>query len=174
MKRGERGFTAIEVLVAMAIVALIAGGAAMATVQIVQGAERTSDRMIAVRHAQSTGYWVSNDALMAQKIDIGDDPETEDVEFITVYWKDWETGETHEIRYICLDSSGGLKKLERKHLTRDKDWVEIENKVTFVADNIYTANFSAQDGGWRLTVEARSGTRSETREYEISQRLEFE
>jgi len=174
MKRGEKGFTTIEVLVALAIVALITGGAAMSTVQIIQGAERTSDHMIAIRHAQSVGYWLSNDAMIARNIDIGDNPETGDDEFITVYWKNWENGDTHEIRYIWLDSSGGLKKLNRNHVTRNKDGVETDNRTAFVADNIYTASLSEQDGGWRLNVEARSGAKSETREYEISKRIEFE
>jgi len=172
MKRSENGFTLVGILVTTAIVALIAGGAAMSTVQIIQGAERDSDRTTAIRQAQNAGYWVSNDATMARKIDIGDDPGTGEVEFIILYWKDWETGDIHEMRYMWLDSSDGLKKLKRKHLTRDKDGVEIENRTTFVADNIYTADLSEQDGGWRLTVETRSGTRSETREYEITQRLD--
>ena len=102
---------------------------------------------------------------------IGDDPETGEVEFITLYWKDWESGDTHETRYIWLNSSDGLKKLNRNHLIRDKDGVEIENKSTFVADNIYTASFAWQDSGWRLTIEARSGTEAETREYKINPRV---
>ena len=172
MMRSENGFTLVGALVTSAIVAVIAGGAAMGTVQIIQGADRDSDRITAVRQAQNAGYWVSNDATMARKIDIGDDSGTGEVEFIILYWKDWETGDTHEMRYIWLDSSEGLKKLKRKHLTRDKDGLEIGNRTTFVADNIYTADLSEQDGGWKLGVETRSGTTSETREYEIIQRLD--
>ena len=173
MKRNEKGFTLIGVLVAAAITTLIVGGAAVGTVQIIQGVERSSDHTIAVRQAQSAGFWISNDAMMGRNINIGDNPGTGEVEFITVYWKDWSNGDIHEIRYIWLDSSGGLKKLNRNYLISDKDEVEIENKTTFVADKIYMANFSEQDGVWRLTVESRSGTRSETREYEISQRVEL-
>jgi nitrogen fixation protein FixH len=51
------------------------------------------------------------------------------------------------------------------------DGVEVDNKTTLVADNIYAADFSPQDGIWKLSVETRSGDRSVTREYEIGYRL---
>ena len=63
-----------------------------------------------------------------------------------------------------------MKKLKRKQLTRDKDGLEIENRLTLIADNIYTANISWQGGMWELNVEARSGAESAIREFEISRR----
>ncbi len=172
MKRSERGFTSLELVVTVAIIALVAGAANIGIFQVLKGTELSNDYTIAVRQAQSAGYWISNDAQMARTIEIGDDPGTaDDVEFIIVHWKHWENGDTHEISYIWLDSADGLKKLSRKHVTRDKDLVEIGNETTFIADNIYTASLSEQTDGWSLTVEARSGNKSETREYEISQRF---
>ena len=174
MKRNEKGFTLIELAVATAIVALIALGAGMTTVQIIQGSQHSSDWTTAVRQAQNVGYWVSQDVLIAQTANVSDDPETADIEFIIVYWKDWETGDMYDTRYVWLDSADSLKKVKRKQLTRDKDGVEISNKTTLVADNIHTANLSGQDGLWRLSVEAHSGKKSATREYEISQRVKDE
>ena len=171
MKLNEKGFTVIEVIVATAITALLAVGAGMTTVQMLNHSQRGGDWANAVRQAQSVGYWVSEDALMAKTIEIGDDPGTvDDVEFIIVHWKDWENGDTHEIRYLWLDSVDSLKKLKRNEVTKDKDGIEIGNKTTLVADNINTASFSEQTGGWKLSVEACSGDKSVTREYEISQR----
>jgi len=170
MRRDEKGFIIINLAVVLAISAIIAVGAGMTTVQIIQGSQRTNDWTAVVRQAQNVGYWVSEDALTAQTITISDDPETTDVEFIIVYWKDWETGDTHDIRYVWLDSADSLKKLQRKHLTRDKNGVTTANKTALIADNICTANLTWQDGAWRLSIEARSGDKSATREYEISQR----
>ncbi len=172
MKRDEKGFTIIDLVVVIAITAIIALGSGMTVVQIIKGSQRSNDWTTVVRQAQNVGYWVSEDALMAQTIAISDDPETGDIEFFTVYWKDWETGDTYDIRYVWLDSADSLKKLVRKQVSKDKDGVEISNKSTLVADNIYAATLSWQDGAWRLSVEARSGEKSTTREYEISQRLQ--
>lgn len=173
MKKGESGFTIIEVLVAIFISAIIATGAGMTTVQIIKGSQQSSDWTTVIRQAQNVGYWVSYDALMAQTITIGDDLETGDNEFIIVAWKDWETGDTHDIRYVWLDSADSLQKLSRKQVTKDKDGIEIGSKTTLVADNIYAATLSWQDGVWTLSVEARSGDKSVSREYEINQRLDI-
>jgi len=170
MKRDEKGFTIIELIVSVAVVALITLGGGMTTAQIIRGAQHNEDWMTAVRQINNVGYWISQDMLMTQTIDTGDDPETADVEFITVPWKDWETGEAHDVRYVWLDSADSLKKLQRKHLTYDRDGVETANKSTLVADNIDSANFSLQNGTWRLNITARSGQISATRAYEIGQR----
>ena len=172
MRQNEKGFIIVNLAVVIAIAAIITLGAGMTTVQIIKGSQRTNDWTAAIRQAQNVGYWVSEDALMAQTITIGDDPETVNVEFIILSWKDWETGDVHDIRYVWFDSVDSLKKLKRTQVTKDRDGVEIENKTTLVADNIYTANLTWQDGMWRLSVEARSGEKRITREYEISQRRE--
>ena len=173
--RSEMGFTLIEIAAAIAIIAVITLGAGMTTAQIINVSQRSIDLTTAVRQSQNVGYWVSRDSLMAQTITIGDDPVTaDDVEFIIIYQKDWETGDAHEIRYVWFDSADSLKKLKRKQLTRDKDGVEITSKTTLVADHIYSANLSWQDGVWGLSVEARSDEVSATKEYEINQRLKIE
>ncbi len=172
MKRGEKGMTVIEVIVAVAISAIISAVAVMTVAQIVRSSESNNDCTTTVRQAQNLGHWISRDVLMAQTVTAGDDPETTtDVEFITSTWLDWETGDTHDIRYLWFDSADSLKILKRNQVTRDMDGVEVENRTTLVADNIYAADFSFQDGIWRLSVETRSGDKSVTREYEIGYRL---
>ena len=172
MKRGEKGFTLISLAVVIAISAIIAAGAGMTTAQIINGSQRNNEQATVIRQAQNVGYWVSRDVLTAQTVTSGDDSETADIEFLIAYWKDWETGDTYDIRYIWLDSDDALKKLKRKQVTCDDDGEETGNKTTLVADNIYTANLTCQDDIWKLSVEARSGERSVTREYRIVQRLE--
>ena len=170
MSRDERGFTIIELMVSIAVMGLITLGASMTTVQIIKGAQYNEDWMTAVRQTKNVGYWVNQDALMAQTIDTNDDPETAEIEFITAPWKDWETGEIHDVRYVWLDSTDSLKKLQRNHLTYDRDGIETGNKSTLVADNINAATLSWQNDMWRLSVEAYSGEVGITRTYEIGQR----
>jgi prepilin-type N-terminal cleavage/methylation domain-containing protein len=170
--KGEKGYSFIELLIAISVSAVLAIGAGMTTFQIFRSSKQNNDWNVAVRQAQSLGQWVSQDALMVNTIDIGDDPGTEDVEFISLFWKDWENGDTYNTDYIWLDSIDSLKQLSRKQVTYDINGVEINNTTSLVADNVYSATLTPQTNSWRLTVETRSGTRSVTREYEISQRLQ--
>ncbi len=172
MKRYEKGFTLIEVLVATAITAMLGAGVTMTAGQIISSSQRNNDSAITVRHTQNIGYWVRQDALMAQSVNVTDDPETTDVEFIILHWKNWENGDIHNIRYILLDSADSLKKVQRKELTRDKDGVEIGNETTLIADNINTANLSEQDGAWILSVEVVSGKKFLAKTYRIGYRVE--
>lgn len=176
MKRSERGFTLIELLVAMAIGTLIAGAAIMAIFQVINVTKSSNDRMTVIRQVQNAGFWISHDTLMAQSVVTGDDPETpEEDEFITLSWtdwKDWEDGEddeVHKIVYTFHDMADGLKKLKRTH------WIDdMVSKQTLVAEYIdSTASFfePEQDNIWKLTIQAHSGTETETREYEINPRV---
>lgn len=170
--KGEKGFTFIEMLIAVSVSALLAVGAGMTTMQILTGSRQNNDWNVAVRQAQSVGQCVSQDALMVSTIDIGDDPETEDVEFISLFWKDWENGNTYNTCYLWFDSANSLKQLKRRQVTRDINGAITGDTTVLVADNIYAATLTPQTNSWRLTVETRSGSRSVTREYEISQRLQ--
>jgi prepilin-type N-terminal cleavage/methylation domain-containing protein len=171
MKR-EKGYALVEVLIAVSISAMLAVGAGMTTAQIFRSSRQNSDWNTALRQAQSVGYWVTQDVLTVSNVDIGDDPETTELEFITLFWKDWENGYTYDTRYLWSDSADSLKKLERNQVVRDSGGVEISNTTGLIADNIYSATLTPQTDSWRLTVETHSGNKSVTREYEISQRLQ--
>ena len=172
MKGNEKGFTIIEVLVATAITAMIGAVVAMTAVQIINSSQRNNDWATAVHYTQIIGYWVRQDALMAQSVNATDDPETTDVEFIILDWKNWETGDIHHIHYMLLDSADSLKKVKREEVTYDNNGVEIGNKTTLIADNINTANLSEQDGVWRLSVEVASGMKNSDKTYRIGYRVE--
>ena len=171
MKRSERGFTLIELLVAMAIVALIAGAATMATFQVINVTKSSNDRMTVIRQVQNAGYWISHDTLMAQTVVTVNDPETSEDEFITLHWANWENDEVHKIVYTFHDMADGLKKLKRQYLIYGGEGV-IRDETILVAEYIDgSASFTEQDDIWKLTIQARSGAETETREYEITPRV---
>jgi type II secretory pathway component PulJ len=171
MRRKEKGFGLVSLAVAIAIGSLIAAGAGMTCIQIIKGTERNNDRAEVIQQAHNLGRWFSRDAPMAEEITAGDDPETGDDELLTIYWKDWESGETHDISYIWLDDVDSLKKLKRNQVMRDKDGAVTENITSLIAYSLYSANLSQQDNTWILNVETHSGNRSSVQEYRTTQRL---
>lgn len=171
MRRQEKGFGLTSLAVAVAIAALIAAGAGMTTIQVIKGTERNEHHARVTQQAHIFGRWFSRDALMAENITAGDDPGTVDDEFITIYWKEWISGDTYNIRYILLDDVDSLKKVQRNQVKRDKDGAVTENITSPVAYSLYSANLSKQDNTWILSLETRSGQKSSIQEYRATKRL---
>ncbi len=148
--KSEKGYSLVEIIVAVSISALLAIGAGMTTAQIMRSSRQNNDWNMALRQAQSVGYWVSQDALAVNTIDIGDDPETTELEFFTLFWKDWENGYTYDTRYMWFDSSDSLSKIERNQVILDNEVAELSNTTVLVADIIYSATLTPQTDSWRI------------------------
>lgn len=172
MQKGEAGFGMLTLVVVVALSAIIAAGAGMTTIQIFKGTDRNEDHIQTIRQAQNLGRWFSQDAMMAENVTAGDDTGTSDVELLSIYWKDWENGDTFDTRYLWVDDADSLKQIKRTQVTRDIDSVITENFSTMVAFGLYSANVSQQDNTFIMSVEARSGEKSSLQEYKVTRRLD--
>jgi len=167
MKQGEEGFTLIEVVIVIAIIALITGAATMAIFQVVRGTERSNDHMIAINQVQNAGYWISRDTHIAESVTTdGLTPP----DFLILYLVEEESGDQYQVTYTLEAMPGSeLKKLQR-HLIRDGS-----DNTTFVAQyidpNPERTKCQFTDGKLILTVTARTSidpqTKTETRVYEV-------
>lgn len=101
LNKDERGLTLLELIIAIAITGLIAGGVTTAIFQTFNLSNRTANHMAAVREVQETGYWVSLYTYMAADIEI-----TGESGFpLTLRWIDFETNKKHKVEF-SLNSSG--------------------------------------------------------------------
>jgi prepilin-type N-terminal cleavage/methylation domain-containing protein len=105
INKDQKGFTLLEMLLAILIGSLIAGGITATIFQVVIGSARTNNHMIAVRQVQNAGYWVSHDAQMAQKVVLARD--ADGFPLLTLEWTDWY-GTPNEIHYFI--EGGDLKR----------------------------------------------------------------
>jgi prepilin-type N-terminal cleavage/methylation domain-containing protein len=66
--RGERGFTLMEMMLALAIGALVMGGVFAVWTQMFNVTAANSNYMAAFRQVQNSGDWISRDAQMTQGV----------------------------------------------------------------------------------------------------------
>jgi prepilin-type N-terminal cleavage/methylation domain-containing protein len=193
--KNQKGFTLIELIIAVAISGLIIGSIAMAITQIFIGHAQSSGEMTALLQVQNVGYWINRDGPMAEKIEpaITDDPDTPEeggTDVLVMYYTQytsWVTDEEgtailsikHKVTYYLTDEG----QLLRYHHTTEEgshtpgfptidsfpNEPDYDPAVIHVADFISVVEFIDN----KLTVTATTGgfnSQSETRTYEIDPR----
>ncbi len=161
MKRGEKGFTLLEVLIGVAIMAIVVGAVAMTTTTLLLNEGQAAGQNTALPQVQNAGYWISRDVQMARTVTLG-----EPGVFLRL---DIPMDNNPEHDYTIDYLFDGDKLKRQKHDS-------FGTSETFIAEYIDTSNttFSALDadaGLYKLTVRASRDETGATRSYEISQRL---
>ncbi len=167
--KNQKGFTLIEILVALGIFGLVAAAASGTIVQVIQSS-RTTDHMTALRQVQSAGYWVSHDGVQAQQVTISAAPGLP----FTLTWTDWDDNDIHEVEY-SLQQDMAVDYLQRKEVVNG----EAANPIIAIVgqyidpDNTLCEPFDQELGGgetFTFTVTATMNQQTETRTYEIKPR----
>ena len=164
MKRREKGFTVLEVLIGVAIMAIVVVAVAMTTTTLLLNEGQAAGQNTALPQVQNAGYWISRDVQMARNVTPSAPngfPLSLDIPV------DTDENNDYTIDYLFDDD-----KLKRQVY----DSLGTLTSETFIAEYIDTSNttFSALDadaGLYKLTVRASRDETGATRSYEISQRL---
>jgi len=161
MKRREKGFTLLEVLIGVAIMAIVVVAVAMTTTTLLLNEGQAAGQNTALPQVQNAGYWISRDVQMARTVTLG-----EPGVFLRL---DIPMDNNPEHDYTIDYLFDGDKLKRQKHDS-------FGTSETFIAEYIDTSNttFSALDadaGLYKLTVRASRDETGATRSYEISQRL---
>ncbi|MFC2025267.1 type II secretion system protein J [Chloroflexota bacterium] len=176
MRLSEKGYTLVELLIAITIMALASTGASAAIFQIFNTIERNNNRITVVFQVQYAGSWISDDAQMAHTVTAAN---LTPPYFLHLGWTQWDdSGEPtdHSIRYFFEDLSDGIGKLKRNHFSTSGI-----NEETLIAEYMYydpgsvnnTSSASYLDSVLTVRLAAHFEETVETREYRIKHRAEL-
>lgn len=170
---GQRGFTLVELLVAIPISAIVVAAATVGLMQLLDSKD-ASAHMLTMRQVQTAGYWMSTDGLQAETATLTPgDPVTGGFP-LTLVWTDPDDNSRHTVVYSVGGTAGNLT------LQRQATIVDIANPgtptvtTTTVARNLTqaTCQQTTEDGQVLLifTATARVDQETESRIYEIKPR----
>ena len=164
MKRGEKGFTLLEILVGVAIMGVIAMPLAMLATTLLTNPERSNDKNIVLQQVRNAGTWISRDVQMSRSANTTDPNGFPLTLQIPV---DNDENNDYSIEYL-LDSS----KLKRRVYDASENLTSETLIADYIAsDNTTFASVNATAGLHKLTVRAVKDGTGVTGGYEISQRL---
>lgn len=165
---GQQGFTLPEILLALVLSAFIIVGGGEVFRQMITVSAENSNQTGAVLQVQYAGFWVSQDGIQAQEVVLGD-PATGFP--LTLSWKEWESGDEHEVIYTTQPVSdelwGELWELKREHKLND-----ISQGTILVAEFLDPATTKCIWGGNVLVFEvtAKVDRQDASRTYDIQPR----
>lgn len=168
MKPSEKGFTLVELLVAITIMALASAAAGLGIFQVIRNTERNSNHMAAVLQVQNADQRISQDAKMAQIVTTDN---LTPPNFLVLYWIDGNSGDEYQVTYTLENMPGSaLKELRRNQSVNGS-----ANVTSLVAQHIdpdpENTKCELINGTLTLTIKATMGDgatmESETRTYRI-------
>lgn len=164
MKRGEKGFALLELVVGVAIMGIIAMPLAMLTMTLLTNPERSNDNNIVLQQVRNAGTWISRDVQMSRSVNATDPDGFPLTLQIPV---DSDENNDYSIEYL-LDGS----KLKRQVYDSSEN-LTLETFIAdyIVSDNTTFATVNATAGLHKLTIRATKDKASVTGGYQINQRL---
>jgi len=161
-RRGERGFTLIDLVMAIAIMGIIMPGIAMTTVGILKNHQKAGDAYIVLQQVQNTGYWIMHDIQAADNVTLGN-PNGFPVTLIVPV--DTEASNDRKVVYT-FDGD----KLKRQ-VYDFSDTLIMEMLIAQYIDMSQTTITSGGLKSYELTARASRNEMAVERSYRIRQRL---
>jgi prepilin-type N-terminal cleavage/methylation domain-containing protein len=170
--RDCRGFTLVELLVALSIGSMVVVASTQILTQLYIMVPKAETSMLAMRQVQFAGHWIDRDAITAQVITPADNLthnlSTTPLVFTNINWvSDNKT---------TIYSVGPTNKLTRRIIVSDKTGHVMSDNSTQVADSITSiqAQYVEPEGKDRkiltLTITAQVESAAKTKVYKISPR----
>jgi len=162
IRRSEKGFSLIEVLVGLAIMSIIVLAMGMTVTTIVTNSRGTTERSVVLREVQNAGYSISRDVQMADDVTLDG---TSGFPLILDIPVDTDENNNYSVNYL----------LDGDHIIRqvyDSSDILIRERAVAEYIDVGATTFTALSfNTYELTVKACNGEAVAERSYQIKQRL---
>ena len=151
-KRSQRGFTLVELMIALAVSAMLMVGSMQLLSHMVVTTAQNRAKTMAMLQVQYVGFWITEDVVQARPDGVTPtdplNPATLD-SLLTIQWTQWN-GVQHRIVYSVEPEGDGTWTLYRNYLDVAKDGVTIlGNGTTVVGELLDPTGTPCNPGGTR-------------------------
>jgi len=178
MRRSEKGFTVIELVIACAIAAVLGSVGTMSVFQTMRSIGASESHLVAVRQLQNAGNWIGRDVQTAENVVIDN---LEYPNFLVLTWTEQDyTGDDtvyHAVTYFFEGLTEGIGVLKRNHSCSagtDDNLLVARSLYYDPGDPGSTSSTSYQDSVLTVTLRAIFGDVTETRLYSYVPRPDFQ
>jgi prepilin-type N-terminal cleavage/methylation domain-containing protein len=162
IRRREKGFTLIEVLVGLAIMSVIILAMGMTVTTIVTNSRGTTERSVVLREVQNAGYSISRDVQMADDVTLDG---TSGFPLILDIPVDTDENNNYSVNYL-FDGD----KIIRQVYDSSDTLIRVGSVAEYI--DVGATTFTALSfNTYELTIKACNGEAVAERSYQIKQRL---
>lgn len=111
----EKGFTLVELMIALAITVLVSGASAIALKQIYGGTSHNNSHLTAVQQVANAGFWICRDAQRAEVINTSNLTGTD---LVTMNWTEWDAAGNptyYSVNYTFFNINANIGQLKRTY-----------------------------------------------------------
>ncbi len=182
LKSSQKGFTLIELIIAIALTGIIGAAATMSIHQVITSTALSNNENTAINQVRNASYWISRDAQMAQSIMAENltAPKILVLDWVGLEWKEESSGnECHNIYHVEYHYDGNeleryQKITTRKYTTTGQLVETVESESTMlVAEHITSISIpdpALSGGKLVITIKAKCRETEEERIYEVKPR----
>lgn len=162
MRQRQKGFTLIEILVALGITGAVIVSIAMTITTLMMNSQQPSTQQILLQQVKSAGYWIPRDINMASDVTLGS---PNDFSFTINIPVDQQVENDYSVKYLFDGNT-----LMRQQFD-SSDILVAETLVAQYVDTDNTAFKSIAEGSYKLTIRVCMGEEVVNASYEMRHRL---
>jgi competence protein ComGC len=164
-KRYDRGFTLVELMVAIVLSMFVLLGGGEMLRQLIVASAHNADETVAIIQVQNAGFWVGQDAVQAQDVKTGDPA----IEFVRLSWTDWDSTD-HVITYYMVDAEDEVGDPLWELMRHDSVTDETVMISEFLVPAGTSCAWDAVAGVLTMNAASRVGSKSETATFDVRPR----